>query len=108
MKHIAALILVVVACGGASAEQPVERLALPITATHDYDPDGLLERQYIFEPIDDPVMVTAPEVDWLGDDAIVLGLVHPDGEAHAFPVRQAWWHHIINTTIAGEPYLVTY
>ena len=41
-------------------------------------------------------------------DEIVLGVVHPSGAAHAFAASMMAYHHIANTTIAGEPYLVTY
>ena len=37
-----------------------------------------------------------------------MGIVAPDGEARAFPVDQMAYHHIANTTLAGEPFLVTY
>ncbi len=61
-----------------------------------------------FVPLDDPVMVPATEVDWLRPDSIILGVVHPSGAIHAFPADMLAYHHIANTTIAGEPYLVTY
>ncbi len=60
-----------------------------------------------FTVLDDPPMVPASSAIWLKDDDVVLGIVG-DGEAHAFPAAQLAYHHIVNTTIAGEPYLVTY
>ncbi len=60
-----------------------------------------------FTVLDDPPMVAASSALWLKDDDVVLGIVG-DGEAHAFPAAQLAYHHIVNTTIAGEPYLVTY
>ena len=60
-----------------------------------------------FTVLDDPPMVPASSAVWLKDDDVVLGIVG-DGEAHAFPAAQLAYHHIVNTTIAGEPYLVTY
>ena len=60
-----------------------------------------------FTVLDDPPMVAASSAIWLKDDDVVLGIVG-DGEAHAFPAAQLAYHHIVNTTIAGEPYLVTY
>lgn len=61
-----------------------------------------------FVVLDDPEMVMASEATWLLPDEIVLGVVHPSGAAQAFPIGQMAYHHIANTTIAGEPYLVTY
>ena len=60
-----------------------------------------------FTVLDDPPMVPASSAIWLKDDDVVLGIVG-NGEAHAFPAAQLAYHHIVNTTIAGEPYLVTY
>ena len=60
-----------------------------------------------FTVLDDPPMVPASSAIWLKDDDVVLGIVG-DGEAHVFPAAQLAYHHIVNTTIAGEPYLVTY
>ena len=60
-----------------------------------------------FTVLDDPPMVAASSAIWLKDDDVVLGIVG-DGEAHAFPAAQLAYHHIVNTTIAGDPYLVTY
>ena len=34
--------------------------------------------------------------------------VERGGEARAYPISQIEYHHIVNDTIAGEPYLVTY
>ncbi len=60
-----------------------------------------------FTVLDDPPMVPASSALWLKDDDVMLGIVN-GGEAHAFPAAQLAYHHIVNTTIAGEPYLVTY
>lgn len=70
----------------------------------DLDPDGVRR----FVPLDDPEMVTAAEVTWLDPDDIVMGILHESGEAQAFPIDQMTYHHVANTTVAGEPYLVTY
>jgi hypothetical protein len=53
-------------------------------------------------------MVTADEVTWLEHDDIVMGILLDSGEAQAFPISQMTYHHVANTTLAGEPYLVTY
>ena len=60
-----------------------------------------------FVPLDDPEMVAAAEATWLGPDDVVMGILHA-GEAQAFPISQMTYHHVANTTVAGEPYLVTY
>lgn len=60
-----------------------------------------------FPALDDPPMVAGSDAGWLEADDIVLGLVNA-GEAQAFPASQLAYHHIVNTTIGGEPYLVTY
>ena len=60
-----------------------------------------------FPALDDPPMVPAASAVWLDPDDLVLGILAGD-EAHAFPASQLAYHHIVNTTIAGEPYLVTY
>jgi hypothetical protein len=60
-----------------------------------------------FKPLDDPVMVAADEVTWLDPDDLVMG-IYKDGEAQAYPVGQMIYHHVANTSVAGEPYLVTY
>ena len=60
-----------------------------------------------FPVLDDPPMIPASSVSWLDGDDVVLGVVR-DGEAQAFPAAQLAFHHVVNTTVAGEPYLVTY
>lgn len=85
------------------------------TTTRDPGAAGTVDLDFLligpgasFVPLDDPVMVPAAEASWLAPDEIVLGVVHPSGEAHAFSASMMAYHHIANTTIAGEPYLVTY
>ena len=60
-----------------------------------------------FPVLDDPPMVPASSASWLDADDVVLGVVR-DGVAQAFPAAQLAFHHVVNTTVAGEPYLVTY
>ena len=99
----------------ASSTQPaapvttvVPALGITGSASDTFDEDHLVGGAGSrFVPMDDPVMVAASTVTWLDPDDIVMGTVRGD-EAHAFPVNQMAWHHIANTTIAGEPYLVTY
>ncbi len=80
------------------------------TAADTFDPAGLSAAgggRSRFVPLDDPEMIPADEATWLEPDDVVLGVVW-GGEAQAFPVDQMAYHHIANTTVAGEPYLVTY
>ena len=60
-----------------------------------------------FIPLDNPVPVSAAIATWLRPDDFVLG-VERGGAARAYPISQIQYHHIVNDTIAGEPYLVTY
>ena len=83
--------------GGTNAADTFDEAGLALD-----DPDRLR-----FVPLDDPEMVTADEVTWLDPDDIVMGILH-EGEAQAFPIDQMTYHHVANTTVAGEPYLVTY
>lgn len=84
--------------GGTDAAETFDEAGLAL------DPDGIRR----FEPLNDPVMVTADEVTWLEYDDIVMGILLDSGEAQAFPISQMTYHHVANTTLAGEPYLVTY
>ena len=85
------------------------------TTTRDPGAGGAVDLDYLvlgpgtrFVPLDDPVMIPASQATWLAPDSIVLGVVHPSGEVQAFAADMMAYHHIANTTIAGEPYLVTY
>jgi len=60
-----------------------------------------------FIVLDNPAMIPAGQADWLQGDDIVLGAAQ-NGEAQAFPINQMAYHHIANTIIGGDPYLVTY
>ncbi len=99
------------------AEGPSEEVSTPVTSspiaaaagtaddTFDpafYDPDA-----GNFPALDDPVMVTALEADWMRPDDIVMGISR-DGESRAFPVDLIAFHHVANTRLAGEPFVVTY
>ena len=74
-----------------------------------YDPKGLVSMRGFspFIPLDNPLPVPAATATWLHPDDFVLG-VKRGGEARAYPISQVEYHHIVNDTIAGEPYLVTY
>ena len=84
-------------------------LGVTVDAADSFDEDHLINGPgSSFVVMDDPAMIPAAEVTWLDDDSIVMGLAHSSGESHAYPVGQMAYHHIANTTIAGEPFLVTY
>lgn len=80
----------------------------PTTAPTIFDPDLLsLGRGERFEVLDNPRFVPAAQATWLNPNEIVIGVSHK-GENRAYPLRQMAYHHIVNDTIAGDPYLVTY
>ena len=83
----------------------------PASATSDdtfdatfYDPD----EDATFPALDDPDTVSATSATWLAPDDIVMGIVSDSGESMAFPVDQMAYHHVANTRLAGEPFVVTY
>lgn len=92
-----------------SALSVTPALGITGSASDSFDAAGLSDRGGSrFVPMDNPIMVPASEVTWLNDDSIVMGVTHSSGVSHAYPVGQMAYHHIANTTIAGEPFLVTY
>jgi len=101
--------------GGTTSTSPETLVDETTTTTRDPGAGGAVDLDYLvlgpgtrFVPLDDPVMIPASQVTWLAPDSIVLGVVHPSGEVQAFAADMMAYHHIANTTIAGEPYLVTY
>ena len=60
-----------------------------------------------FVSLDNPVFLTAASASYLSADDLVLGLEWR-GEARAYPLEMAWFHHIINDTVLGWPVLVTF
>ena len=63
-------------------------------------PDGI-------PSIDEPVFVTASDVDFLAENEPVL-VVDIDGDVRAYPVQILMWHEIVNDTVGGIPVAVTY
>ena len=63
-------------------------------------PDGI-------PSIDDPLFLSAGEVDFLEENEPVLALT-VNGESRAYPVQIMTWHEIVNDTIGGVPVAVTY
>ncbi len=76
-------------------------------ATTSFNEAGLAAGGGNFISLDDPEMIAATTATWLDGDDIVIGVAQ-NGEARAYPIKQAAYHHVINDTIGGEPYLVTY
>ena len=73
-----------------------------------FDPAGLnLGAGSRFPALDDPAVVLADDATWMQDDEIILG-IEWNGEARAYPVRMAFYHHVVNDSINGSPVLVTY
>jgi hypothetical protein len=107
------------ACGGSeTAVSPIstptavstptaQTIVQPI-ATTTFNEDGFFpSARTQFISLDDPVMIPAAQATWLKPGELVIGVVQ-NGDARAYPISQAAYHHIINDTIGGEPYLVTY
>ncbi len=65
------------------------------------------DRRTPFVPLDNPALLSGGEADFLLDDDLVLG-IEWEGVTHAYPVRMLRYHHIVNDTIAGRPFLITY
>ena len=82
--------------------------------SHEIDPTQFipLEEEISFRRekhaiLTDPPMVSGIEATWLTQNDLVLGIEH-NGEARAYPVIQIAYHHIINDTMGGDSYLVTF
>jgi thiol-disulfide isomerase/thioredoxin len=78
------------------------------TAGETFEPAALALEPGLFPALHDPVFVPASAATWLDPDDIVMGAVADSGETQAYPVDQMAYHHIANTKLAGEPFLVTY
>ena len=65
------------------------------------------DRRTPFVPLDNPALLSGEEADYLQDDDLVLGLEW-ENVTHAYPVRMLRFHHVVNDTIAGRPFLITY
>ncbi len=97
----------------ATAEQDAPPAAVAIAAAAATAGDTFDEAFYDpnagnFPALDDPEMVAASSASWLDPGDIVMGIVSESGEAMAFPVDQMAYHHVANTRLAGEPFVVTY
>ena len=61
----------------------------------------------MFNPLAAPAYARAGEVDYVGDEDMVLA-VERNGERVAFPVRLMAYHHIVADAVGGVPIVATY
>ena len=95
----------IVAFGGCSSgAQPVQD---NFSRNGDFSAEIKFGRRTPFVPLDNPVFLSGKDANYLRDDDLVLGLEW-ENVAHAYPVRMLKFHHIVNDTIAGRPFLITY
>ena len=64
-------------------------------------------RRTPFVPLDNPVFIPIEDATYLGNTELVLGMEW-EGETRAYPVRMLTFHHIVNDTVGGRPFLVTF
>ena len=57
--------------------------------------------------IDAPKFVPVPEVDYLQDEDVVIGVTR-GGVSRAYPTRILIWHEIVNDAIGHDAFVVTY
>jgi hypothetical protein len=120
---LAVVLLVATSCGSSGGSGPVEASnagggdpadaageVVPAAADADetFDPAFLDGNAGGFPALDEPLLVSARSASWLESDDIVMGIVSESGEAQAYPVDQMAYHHVANTRLAGEPFVVTY
>lgn len=63
--------------------------------------------EVMFNPLERPAYVSPAEVNYIGDDDMVLA-VERDGERVAYPVRLMAYHHIVADTVGGAAIVATY
>mgnify|MGYP001253279455 FL=1 len=100
---LTAAIMMPVGCGMVSQSTPTTTS----TQNSNSDIDISYNRRTPFVPLDNPVFLPAEESSNFPDDEIVLTLEW-GGESRAYPLRMLWFHHIVNDTIAGRPFLITF
>jgi hypothetical protein len=61
----------------------------------------------MFRPVVNAAFARASEVDFIGDNDMVLA-VKNNGEAVAYPVRLMAYHHIFQDLVGGLPIMATY
>ena len=57
--------------------------------------------------IDQPKFVAVAEVDWLEDDALVLGLQYND-QTRAYPIEILNWHELVNDVFGDQGVLISF
>src|SRR5262245_42917779 len=63
--------------------------------------------EWMFHPLPQPGYVEAAKASHVKDTDMVLNLEFR-GEARAYPVPLMAYHHLVNTTVGGEPIVATY
>jgi hypothetical protein len=63
--------------------------------------------EVMFNPLAAPAYARAGEVDYAGDEDMVLA-VERGGERAAYPVRLMAYHHLVGDTVGGVPIVATY
>ena len=63
--------------------------------------------EVMFNPLSAPAYARAGEVDYVGDEDMVLA-VERGGERVAYPVRLMAYHHVVADTVGGVPLVATY
>jgi hypothetical protein len=63
--------------------------------------------EVMFNPLERPAYVAPAEVNYIGDDDMVLA-VERGGERVAYPVRLMAYHHIVADAVGGVPLVATY
>jgi len=63
--------------------------------------------EWMFQPLPQPGYVEAAKASHVNDGDMVLS-VEIGGEARAYPVPLMAYHHLVNTTVGGEPIVATY
>src|SRR5215213_446394 len=63
--------------------------------------------EVMFKPLAAPAYARPGEVDYIGDEDMVLA-VERGGERAAYPVRLMAYHHIVGDTVGGVPLVATY
>lgn len=94
--------------GGDIAPPGIDVTAAASDAADTFDPAYLDPEAGSFPSLDDPALVPAASAPWMKSDDIVMGIAADTGEAQAYPVDQMAYHHVANTRLAGEPFVVTY
>ena len=80
-------------------------LLLPVGATVWASRQNVYE--VMFNPLAAPAYARAGEVDYVGDEDMVLA-VERGGERVAYPVRLMAYHHLVADTVGGVPLVATY